>query len=400
MKKLFLLLAITVIILGSAAATSAALELTIPRYEPYPAQPGEYVDVWLKVQNIGGSEAKNVVITAENKFPFSLDPSTTATKVIGSIRAGQYELIKYKLIVDENAIQGDNAFDITYSFDGFSDLTESLDISVQTHDAILTVTNVTSEPQMFVPGKNTKLSISVKNMDDAYMRDVSIKLGIDNTSLPFAPADSTSEKRIYQIGAGEDDMLVFNILTLPSASGGTYRVPVTIEYTDSTGTDYTKSDIIALVVGDEPQLNLLLDSSEVKTSGSAGTVSVILVNDGLIDLKFLKIKLLESDKYKIISSAEEYIGDLDSDDTDNVDVTVYANKGIKALDLNFELQYLDANNNEFKEQRTLSVPLYTSAQLSMFGITGGPSAVTIIVILAVIGAAGYFVYKKFLKKKR
>ena len=401
MKKIFLMLIVAMFVLGIANAVgSAALDITVPRYEPYPAQPGEYVDVWVKIENVGGVDATNVKITADPQFPFSLDPSETALRDLGAVQTGQYELVKFKLIVAETAVQGDNDLDIKYSFSGFDETTEKLAITVQTHDAILSVENITTAPQNFVPGKNTQVFVTIKNMDDSFLRDIRVKLGVDNTSLPFAPADSTSEKRVYQISSGSTAILTFNILTKPDAEGGLYKVPIQFDYVDSTGTSYTKSDIVAFTVGDAPKLNVLLDESTVKSAGSNGKVSIILVNSGLVSLKFLNLKLLESDDYTILSASEEYIGNLDSDDTDNVDFDIYAKSGIKALNLNFEISYLDINNNAYKETVTVPVPLYSASQLSMFGFSTGMSPIVIIIALVVIGAIGYFVYNKFFVKKR
>lgn len=401
MKKLFLMLIIAVFALGIAnAAASAAIDMSVPRYEPYPAQPGEYVDVWVKVENVGGEDAANVIITADPKFPFSLDPSEIAVKELGTIRAAQYELVKFKLIVDANAVQGENNFDIKYSFSGYTEATKKLPISVQTHNAIISIENITTEPQNFVPGKNTKVIVTLKNMDDSYLRDISVKFSIDNASLPFAPTDSASEKRLYQMGAGETSALEFNMLTKPDADGGLYKVPIVISYIDSTGTSYTKSDVVAFTVGDAPQLSILLDSSEIKAAGSNGKVSIILVNSGLVNLKFLNIKLLDSKDYTILSASQEYIGNLDSDDTDNVDFSIHANSGIKALNLNFDVSYLDINNNEYTNNVVVNVPLYSAAQLSMFGIKGGTNPLFIVTGLLILALAGYFVYQRFFAKKR
>ena len=401
MKRIFLMLLVAMFVFSIAnAAGVAALDITVPRYEPYPAQPGEYVDVWVKVENIGGENALDVKITADPKFPFSLTLGETALKDMNTISPGQYELVKYKILVSENAVQGDNDFDVKYSFGGYSEVSTKLQISVQTHDAILSVENITTSPQNFVPGKNTQVFVTVKNMDDAFLRDIRVKLGVDNTSLPFAPADSTSEKRIYQISSGSTEMLVFNILTKPDAEGGLYKVPIEMSYVDSTGTSYTKSDVIAFTVGDTPKLNVLLSESTIKNAGSNGKVSIILVNSGLVNLKFLNIKLLESNDYTILSANEEYIGNLDSDDTDNVDFNIYAKSGITALNLKFEVDYMDVNNNVYKETITVPVPLYSESQLSLFGLKTGMSPILILVIIAAIGAAGYFVYNRFFAKKK
>ncbi|RLD20084.1 MAG: hypothetical protein DRI69_06955, partial [Bacteroidetes bacterium] len=41
-----------------AAAAGGALKVDITRYEPYPAEIGKYVDLWVNVKNMGGGTAE------------------------------------------------------------------------------------------------------------------------------------------------------------------------------------------------------------------------------------------------------------------------------------------------------------------------------------------------------
>ena len=43
------------LLLALAAAPAEALSVKLMKYDPYPANAGEYVTVWIKIKNLGGS---------------------------------------------------------------------------------------------------------------------------------------------------------------------------------------------------------------------------------------------------------------------------------------------------------------------------------------------------------
>ena len=57
----------------------------------------------------------------------------------------------------------------------------------------------------------------------------------------------------------------------------------------------------------------------------------------------------ESEKYEIVSPAEVYVGNIDSDDYETADFKISLNKvKEKEVILPLSLEYKDANNNEYK----------------------------------------------------
>ena len=93
MKKIFLLLVLTGIFLINPivnAATNSTyisgvfLDVTFVSQDPYPAEPGQYVDLIFKLENGGNQEADNVIFEIVPQYPFSLNPGTDATKELPS----------------------------------------------------------------------------------------------------------------------------------------------------------------------------------------------------------------------------------------------------------------------------------------------------------------------------
>lgn len=94
------------ITIAPATAAGGALKVDITRYEPYPAEIGKYVDVWVNVKNMGGGTAEDVTIELMPKYPFTLDSSSNARQNKGSIGADSSAMYEYRLFVASDAKPG------------------------------------------------------------------------------------------------------------------------------------------------------------------------------------------------------------------------------------------------------------------------------------------------------
>lgn len=399
MKKILLMAAMLFLVMGFALATTSGLSVDISKYEPFPAEPGKYIEVWITAKNTGNTELSNVIVKITPNYPFSLDPTTNDTFEIGTLTGGQEKISRIKIRVDANAVQGENFLDVTYKYGGYNWLTKRIPVFVQTHDAILSVKQVSTEPSSLVPGKISVVVFELENMADSFLSDIKIRINFLENDLPFSPIDSTTEKRIYVIESGKTETMEFNIMALPDAKSGVYRIPVEITYSDSTGNSYTRTDLIGLVVGDKPVLQIYVDKSSVIKGGQAGEVQILLVNPGLTDIKFLNIELLDSEDFEKISTNKVYIGNLDSDDIDTVEFKLYVKPTSEQnIVLPINAIYLDANNNEYTEKIDVPLRIYTSGEISSYGLGEKNNNIWIVWLLIAAGA-GYFIYKKFWKRK-
>ena len=68
-------------------------------------------------------------------------------------------------------------------------------------------------------------------------------------SVPFAPINSATEQKIKMMKPGEEKELVFEIMVYPDAEARVYKVPIVLDYRDELERNYTKEDIVGLVVG-------------------------------------------------------------------------------------------------------------------------------------------------------
>ncbi len=403
MKKIGLLIGILMILGGMIAVEavipdSVDLKVSLISQDPDPVNPGEYVDVRWKVINDGSADAEDVVFEILPTYPFSLDPGQSAIQDIGSVwglQQGERGIIlHYKLRVAEDAVEGGNEIELKANVKGVSQIF-NFTINVQTIDAAVGVTSVLTEPETIVPGDESKIKIILKNLADSLMEDISLKLDLSSDDLPLAPIGGTTEKRVRSLKPNSEIEVAFDVMALADAESQVYKIPLTLTYYDELENKYNKSDLIGVVVGAAPDMIVQVDETDILKVKSTGDVTIKIVNRGLSDIKFFTIELDSSDDYDVLSSDEVYIGDIDSDDYETADFTLYVKDASdKKVTLPIIAKYMDANNNRYTDKYDLIIDLDKVAKSN-----GSGSAFGSIVVIIVLAGLGYWFYR-YRKKKR
>ena len=340
---------------------SHIMRVTMLNQIPDPAEPGKYVDLRFKFENNGSKTAEDVKAEILPQYPFSLDPGTSAIKSVGSINPQQKGdngiIIKFRLRVDKDALVGESDIKLRYKIgeEGWVTMPE-FKVNIQPYDAILLLDKVKSTPETIKPGEKAKISITFNNLAGILLKKIRIKLDLDD--MPLAPIGSTNEKMIEQIDKGRKTEAIFDLIAEPDAKSGIYKVPVEYIYYDSLGNEYSRGSKIGLILGSEPDLSVSIDSTTIYQAGKKGEIAVKIVNKGVSDIKLLNVKLEESDSYSIISPSEVYVGNIDSDDYETADFTLFVkNTKEKKAVLPITLEYKDANNVEYVNAVNLELPL-------------------------------------------
>lgn len=156
-----------------ASSKVANLQIKSLRYEPYPGNPGEYVKLWVKVENLGTGHTADAMFKLIPKFPFSLDSPDDAVKRYGSLGYGRQQgdnvvVLEYKLKVDKNAVEGTNSIELKYNTDGgeswFSKIF-SIEIANAQTDFDLVIQEIEDKTAAIAianTGKNIAYSVIVK----------------------------------------------------------------------------------------------------------------------------------------------------------------------------------------------------------------------------------------------
>ncbi|MBN1156211.1 COG1361 S-layer family protein [Candidatus Woesearchaeota archaeon] len=396
---------------------SANMKVTLLNQEPDPVEPGKYVTLRFAVENFGSEIAEEVVFKINPEYPFSIEPGESPEIDVGTMGARQTGddrvVLKYKLKVDENAVEGVNEIRLSYKTKKSVWATlDPFDINIQTHDAIIAVTDVIQNPGRCSAGRETELSIKIKNYADSMLKDIKLKLeliryaatatAITYTELPFSTVGSSNEIIVYELKPKEETEVKFNLIADAETAADVYKIPLTISYSDNLGINYSKQNLVTVIVGDKPEILATVDSTTILRAGMKGTATVKFVNKGVGKIKFLDVELLESEQYDIISSPRDYLGNIDSDDYETTDFKIYVKPGESDVKLNVGLKYKDAENRAYDEAMDVPLKLYSSSDIKKYELEkkSNTTGIVIIIVIVVIGLGGYVMYKKKRKKSK
>lgn len=389
----------------NAAATpllGGTLSLSALKYEPYPAEPGRYIDLWVNVFN-SAATTNNVECALEPTFPFSLDENDSATRYVGQLLVGQSVVLKYKLRVDAKAVFGDNEISFKCRSKPGDWTSIKFLITVQTSDVVVSITKVETTPFEISPGQAATVRVYIKNQASSTVRDVSLKLDLSSLTLPFAFVKSAGEQRLQYLDAGEEKALDFQILSASDAVAKLYKTTLNLSYVDQAGTSYSRTDSIGLLINAKPELTADLDSTDILRAGQNGKITIKIANKGLSDVKFLTVTLHDANGVQVLSNNDVYIGGLDSDDYQTAEYTIYTTSTASGnLILPFQLSFKDANNKQYDEKRQVTLRLYSEEEITRLDLEkkAGLNIIFIAIIALVLLYAVWRLYKWYSRRKK
>ncbi|MBT5022133.1 hypothetical protein HOK51_06540 [Candidatus Woesearchaeota archaeon] len=423
------LIALMIISMIAVSATNIAdiadmgewphLKVSLINQDPDPVEPGSYVEIRWMVENLGSLSAKNVEFEIIPQYPFTLLPGTSALKDIGSLEGAQMGdnkvVLYYKFKVDEDAVEGTSHLKLRYKIDDGSWVNlDETDILVSTVDAALMVTSVKTDPKVVAPGEEFEISIKLKNMADSVMEDIDLELDlfystIDRLAaittadayyeaLPFAPIQSSSKRHVQSLKPNQETILTYKLMAYPNAESRVYKVPVSLSYYDEEDTAYSKEEIIGVVVGAEPELIIDFDSSTLQQANTAGTISIKFINKGVSNIKFLYVKIPDNAQFDVTSSNSDYIGNIDSDDYESTDFSVFLNSlnENNEVTVPLEISFKDANNKGYELEKEITFKIHppdkTGEQKSRSAMI-----ITFVIIIIIIV---YLIYRSWRKKQK
>jgi len=395
MKKIvFLIMALFLLsVVGATQTVITSAEdfrIDLVRYDPSPVQPGESSNVHFEITNLGDEDLTDFEILLVDTFPFFLDESADNIIIIDEFLAGETKEFIFPIDVNANVEDGFYSLGVEVFSEKINKyVTESFTVYVQRVNRVVSATSVSLEssgvegiPGQLAPGEIGQLSIDVKNSADYRMKDISVKLVLNETSV-FAPIGSTAFKSITTIASGDSEEVVFDIIVLPDAEANVYTIPLEIKYYDSLGNFYTRDDLIGVIVGGEPDFHIEIRDNDL---GNTGEVTLNIVNTGLAKVKFLKVRLEESDDYKITSEDYLYLGDVDPDDDESVDFFLDVNTMDGEVTLPITLTFRDANNYEYEQSYSVDVSVTKQSNNGNY--------VGLVVFLVIVAAVLFVIFRK------
>ena len=379
------------------ASLGGSLSVSGLQYLPSPALPGQYIEVYINVQN-NRVQVDSVLCELRPEYPFSLDANENAERQIGTLGAGQNFVLKYKVRVDPSSVLGDNNLKVACKTRDTGWIEAKIPISVQSQARSLVIQQIILDPEEIEPGSQGTITLHVNNIATTPVRDVSVKLDLTSETLPFAPIESATEKNIPFIGGSQEYDVSFKLVSFADAQPNAYKIPVKISFKDYLGNAYTLNDTIGVILNSKPVLEAFVDESKIIRENSGGIVLVKIINRGLSDAKFLNAIAKDSATVQVVEPKAFYVGNLGSDDFDTIEYKLFITKAENnRASFPLELTYRDANNNQYSQEAVVELRLYSEDEISRLGLEAkqGVNWFVILVIAAIaFGAYWFFVRKK------
>lgn len=261
--------------------------------------------------------------------------------------------------------------------------------------------SATTDKSTASPGDQTRLTITVQNLQDVPVSGVTVSLSQLNASLFTVLGDS--EQQIESINPGDTKTVSFDLGINPTALATYYPLTVNVAYQSPNKGSTSVDKTTGIQIAGQPAFGVILTTTPSPVGaapGTAYTVSLQVSNTGNAPVRALAVSI-NSDELEILGAANGYIGTLNVDDYSTPQFQALVKHNVKpgTYNVHVMLTYKDTFNQA--RAQTLDAPLqivtddvYQAAQTK----TNGGSPLLWIILLVVLGALAWFGYKRLRQK--
>ena len=299
MKKIISILLFFVLISSVSAysetsgTTSTTLNLPIvegsniilesSNYEPAPAEPGKYLDVYVVVKNAGTKEIKNFYVAIDPSYPFYLMGSESGAEFIDQMSPGREKLIDFRVMVDDQALSGSYKLDIKVCKDKFceKDIKKIFtSISVNTGGKPKLEIGI-DDYEVFTPGTLGEVIITAVNKG---------KLGIQFLTIDMLDTEeydiiSAPRKYLGELQTDDFERETYQIYVNPNIKNSKeVNILLNIEYSDDNYKTYQTQKEVKFNVytkNDAQKIGLI-------KSSSLGTKAILFLILAVIGYKWMR----------------------------------------------------------------------------------------------------------------
>src|SRR3989344_3640768 len=356
MKKL-LLLSFLLFLIPFAEAGDISVRLI--SIDPSPVTPGNFFSITFEATNTRNDSINDIAF--ELNVPPDFDIETDERIEFNELGPDEEVTLSWLVKADNSVKAGFEKIELTIE-ENNEESSLFFPVQIQSLEPTLLITKVSTDPLQVAPGQNLFLTIELENQASFSLKNINIKLDLSTT--PFAPVQGSDEQSIEQLNSRSRQLKTFQIIATPESQAGIYKIPINLVYYDEFGIRYTNENLLSIKVGSEPQLTINQESSSLILN-QKGEASIKFVNNGLTKIKLLTITL-EPINAQLLSPETIYIGDLESDDFQTIDITLYPESTDSLMIIH--LNYRDANNENFQETIRIPLKVYTQEEAKSIGL--------------------------------
>lgn len=370
--------------------SSPALNVNVVKYNPTPAEAGNFLEVFIGISNTGSAYANNLVLEVVPEFPFSLDAGESATREFPVID-NNGAVTKYRLRVDPDSPNGDTQLKVRRYTKNSRDIeTKLLNISVLAK-ADLVISSV--EPVSLKPGQLTKVNLTIKNTGNAPLNDLIVSWTDSSGKILSIAGDN--KVRVKQIPVGQSTDVQFNMIADLSIIQGVHTVNINTTFLRF-GTVDSRTSQIAFIVGGLTDFDLAQQEVE------DGTVSLSVANVGVNIGTAVSVSVPQQDGWEIVGSSSVFLGNLNPGDFTVGSLQVRPTLETSSRNLKVKIEYTDTVGIRQSLEKEININFAQAMQKKKSSETS--PAVYVIVILVVLGAVWFFdrrfnILRRILRRK-
>ncbi|TDQ68875.1 hypothetical protein C7391_1074 [Methanimicrococcus blatticola] len=393
--RIFIALMLILSIFSGTASAAAGLKITLVDQTPYPAQPGQQIRFWIQAENIGDGTLNNVTVQVVSDGVFSAS-SSESSKTYDNIYAGTKVYHEYVMYVASDAPDGPRDLTVRYKSNNSSNwIEEKFTVNIggivdTDNRGTLIIESVTSSPEVFMPGDEGIIWVTLKNNATNQTISTSNK-SVYMTNARIQSADLYSKDNIIVkseavndlgiIAPGDNISIPFRVSIPENTTDGTYLLTLNV-----TGSSYEYNI--------KRNVEIKVDSSGIKAiqskaasmSASGKTMEIDIVNYHQGSVR--GVSIVPVAEGMSFYPTEYFIGEMKPDDLYTAKFNI--SQGVGDSVVEFKAVYYNGDNYHEDSVELDVGPVIKQSS----GI--GTYIIYLIVILLIAAVVGHF----YLKKKR
>ncbi|WNY28899.1 hypothetical protein MmiEs2_11120 [Methanimicrococcus stummii] len=393
--RVFIALMLILSIFSGIATAAPGLKITLVDQTPYPAQPGQQIRFWIQAENIGDGTLNNVTVQVVSDGVFSAS-SSESTKTYSNIYAGSKVYHEYVMYVASDAPDGPRDLTVRYKEGNNSNwieqkFTVGIGGIVDTDNrGTLIIENVTSNPEVFMPGDEGIIWVTLKNNatnqtvstsnKSTYMTNARIQ-SADLYSKDDIIVKSEAVNDLGIIAPGDTIRIPFRVSIPEDTADGTYLLTLNV-----TGSSYEYNIKRNIEIKVDSAGIKAIQSKAAYTSAAGKTIEIDIVNYHQGSVR--GVSIVPVAEGMSFYPTEYFIGEMKPDDlfTAKFNIT----QGAGDSDVEFKAVYYNGDNAH-EDSITLDIGQVVKQSSGV-----GTYIVYLIIILLIAAVASHF----YLKKKK
>ncbi len=322
------------------------------------------------LQNKGVVTAKDIVVTAEAVDSSAVVPKSASRKTVSSLEPGSSTHFSFTF-AGTAASESQNQsiqFTVEYTSGGTATTTfkqfAGVNVSNPEKDENsskpkIIVSNYSCDPLIVMAGQEFDLNMTLMNTHkDKAVKNIKMFLTLaEETSSEtqksgniFTPVNSSNTFYFDSISPKRTVDKALRLYVVPDAQPKTYTLTVNFEYEDSSGKEYTATELLGINVKQVTELQI--DDFSIPESveqGTPVTISFNYYNTGKVTLNNVMIQV-EGDVD--CQNKNTYIGNMDSGNSDYFETTITP-YGTGEIPVSIVISYQDPSGETVEQRRDM-----------------------------------------------